>query len=631
MTPGAQTFLFTPSGTQYQDYTFGPVTATAASQSVGFMAVPQSSSVAAAAMLDNVRVVLSAAPFTPASLSLYPATVTGGASSRGTVTLSSYAPPAGVVVALQSDNPAATVAASVTVPGGQRSAAFPVSTADVSAATAATITATAAGVSQTATLNVTIASPSVSDLSAYATGDGKITLYWTRVVNATGYNLYRGTTSGGEDYAHPINGSTPINTHSYSGSPMDMYSDTGLTNGIEYFYTVKAVYALGESQASNEDSDTPDAAAVPWDTRNPGAILSAFSNAFSNVETSIGPLRVVGPDNTIYDGNYSAPQPQDGQFDPSTDLITFQDGTTAVLPDDEYSNGNQGSNLIRSYAYQGRLLQPDRGPFRRVMSVRGQLGIQGDISLPTASEVVINRPQDETAVIYLGMHDGPDNQEVDTGLQFSPAHVVNGTTIPAAWVVFMGSYANKFPAQQGGPLTPFFPLLNFANNSVRFAPGAYLTLKFYASAYDAATIGTTNKKICLLVADGTLYGSPDDIQFLGAASHLGPNMLQNVQMKRVHAIAQSKRILPVPAQGASISGVAKTGSMMIAVSWLNGQLAPPNYSFSNWTNPKTQPGSDGSFDGSGSPTGVGAAISWTSYPGLDYSREDNINITISTP
>lgn len=135
MTPGTQTFMFTPSGTQYQDYTFGPVTASAASQTVGFMAVPQSASTAATAMLDNVRLVLSAAPATPAVLSLYPATVTGGSSSLGTVTLSSYAPPAGVVVTLSSSNAAATVPASVMVPGGQRSAAFTVSTTDVPAAT----------------------------------------------------------------------------------------------------------------------------------------------------------------------------------------------------------------------------------------------------------------------------------------------------------------------------------------------------------------------------------------------------------------------------------------------------------------------------------------------------------------
>ncbi len=53
---GTQSYTFTPTGTRYQDYTFGPVTASAASQTVSFMAVPQSASTAATVMLDNVRV-----------------------------------------------------------------------------------------------------------------------------------------------------------------------------------------------------------------------------------------------------------------------------------------------------------------------------------------------------------------------------------------------------------------------------------------------------------------------------------------------------------------------------------------------------------------------------------------------
>ena len=36
----------------------------------------------------------------------------------------------------------------------------------------------------------------VSNLVAAATGVNRVTLYWTGVTNATGYNLYRTTTSG---------------------------------------------------------------------------------------------------------------------------------------------------------------------------------------------------------------------------------------------------------------------------------------------------------------------------------------------------------------------------------------------------------------------------------------------------
>ena len=152
----------------------------------------------------------------------------------------------------------------------------------------ATVKATSGTVSGTAAVTVNPASAGVNDLSVYSTGSGKITLYWTAVANATGYNIYRGTAAGGQNYTQPINGSTPVNAASYSGSPMNMFSDTGLTDGREYFYTVTAVYSSGQSQPSNEDRDIPDPVDVPWDTRNSGAILSVIRSDFSDDTNSIG-------------------------------------------------------------------------------------------------------------------------------------------------------------------------------------------------------------------------------------------------------------------------------------------------------------------------------------------------------
>ena len=73
----------------------------------------------------------------------------------------------------------------------------------------------------------------------------------TKPSGATSYNVYRGTTSGGES-------TTAIAT----GIAIVSYTNTGLTNGTTYFYTVKAVNALGISGASNEASAQP-LAAVP--------------------------------------------------------------------------------------------------------------------------------------------------------------------------------------------------------------------------------------------------------------------------------------------------------------------------------------------------------------------------------
>jgi hypothetical protein len=63
---GAQTYQFTPSSSQYQDYTFGPFIGSAGGQTLRFAAVTQSSSVDAVVMFDNVRVVSASGAFVAA-------------------------------------------------------------------------------------------------------------------------------------------------------------------------------------------------------------------------------------------------------------------------------------------------------------------------------------------------------------------------------------------------------------------------------------------------------------------------------------------------------------------------------------------------------------------------------------
>src|SRR5204862_4280745 len=91
----------------------------------------------------------------PASLSLSPQTVAGGATSTGTVQLSDPAPAGGAAVALSSSSTAATVPASVTVAGGASSARFTVTTTPVAANTSASIRASLNGNSRSATLTIT--------------------------------------------------------------------------------------------------------------------------------------------------------------------------------------------------------------------------------------------------------------------------------------------------------------------------------------------------------------------------------------------------------------------------------------------------------------------------------------------
>ena len=80
-------------------------------------------------------------------------------------------------------------------------------------------------------------------------GIAQIALGWTAPSNAgnpalTGYQIFRGTTPGGES-------STALT--SVTGTT---YTDTTVTPGVAYYYTVKAVSPLATSVASNEATAT---------------------------------------------------------------------------------------------------------------------------------------------------------------------------------------------------------------------------------------------------------------------------------------------------------------------------------------------------------------------------------------
>lgn len=79
-------------------------------------------------------------------------------------------------------------------------------------------------------------------------GDSQVTLSWSAVTGATGYNVKRSTTAGG-----PY---TTIATNVAGTS----YLDTTVTNGTTYYYVVTAVDSSNnESANSNEASATPQA------------------------------------------------------------------------------------------------------------------------------------------------------------------------------------------------------------------------------------------------------------------------------------------------------------------------------------------------------------------------------------
>jgi fibronectin type 3 domain-containing protein len=83
-----------------------------------------------------------------------------------------------------------------------------------------------------------------TNLSA-AAGNAQVSLSWTAVTDAAGYNVKRATTAGGPYASIATDVSAAI------------YTDNTVTNGTTYHYVVTAVNAVGESSNSNEVSATP--------------------------------------------------------------------------------------------------------------------------------------------------------------------------------------------------------------------------------------------------------------------------------------------------------------------------------------------------------------------------------------
>jgi Subtilase family len=160
--------------------------ASSATFTVGTSAVTTSTSVTITASYAGVTkttsltVLPAQASPTLSSVTLNPTSVTAGAQSTGTVTLSGSAPTGGAQVMLSSDNAAASVPASVTVAAGASSATFTVNTNSVTASTQVTMSASYAGVTKTTSLTV---APSGTPVGTY-----------TLTITGTSGNLSHSTT-----------------------------------------------------------------------------------------------------------------------------------------------------------------------------------------------------------------------------------------------------------------------------------------------------------------------------------------------------------------------------------------------------------------------------------------------------
>jgi titin len=143
-----------------------------------------------------------------------------------------------------------------------------------------------------AALAATPTAPSAPTGLSATPGNTTVALTWTAPTDnggsvITGYNVYEGTSVGGENYSTAVNGSTLIATTTYSV--------TGLTNATKYYFTVKAVNAIGSSAPSNEAWATP-AATVPGPPRS---VVATGANLSATV-TWVAPTSPGGANITVY-------------------------------------------------------------------------------------------------------------------------------------------------------------------------------------------------------------------------------------------------------------------------------------------------------------------------------------------
>ncbi len=151
-----------------------------------------------------------------------------------------------------------------------------------------------ADVNRTAPVNIftNIVVPNAPQNLTASGGDTDINLNWSEVTGCTGYNIYRATTTGG-----------PYNRIASNVTNMS-YSDSSVSAGITYYYTVTGVNDDGESDYSNEANATLETVipcpqnltATPGDTQvslSWNAVTSAVSYNVKRAITTGGPYQTI--------------------------------------------------------------------------------------------------------------------------------------------------------------------------------------------------------------------------------------------------------------------------------------------------------------------------------------------------
>ena len=266
----------------------------------------------------------------------------------------------------------------------------------------------------------------------------RVTLTFTASGGATSYNLYRGTTAGGED-------TTPVVTNLTN----TRYVDYGLTDGTTYYYVVRAVSANGTGDPSAEVSATPVDDRIHDSSRIRGSVLAWGDNTTGQLGTGDLTARLVPT-------AINAPQGQSGILENVVavsgglrfSLALTADGQVYAWGDDQYgqlgryvANGNtlgsatpvlvpfpNGANIVAIAAGQdfSLALDADGTVYTWGRNQYGQLG-----SGTASNNTFFNSPQ------AVASSDGTGNLSAIVGIAAGGYH---GLALRADGTVYAWGY-----------------------------------------------------------------------------------------------------------------------------------------------------------------------------------------------